>query len=186
MVTGRCVSTRSARCCCVNILLCFKGPDDTLCGCACARTAMYNISERFPFCPFKCDKCTLTTLFRQFHRRCCTRKDIPYIYNYKLIHTSRRQYARSDPRSTVQRFVVKSIFGTGDRLYSPVYREHVSRIFYTNGTVFTIFPSPPPTFTWEITHEIQYFYCYIYIIYKYAFFFIVFSLVISRAVNLMH
>lgn len=69
-----------------------------------------------------------------------------YIYNYKLTythtphtHTRRRlcPYARSDPRSTVQRFVVKSIFGRGEELYSSVY--HAMSVAFTNVTFPILF-----------------------------------------------
>jgi len=72
------------------------------------------------------------------------------------IHTSRRlcPYARSDPRSTVQRFVVKSIFGRGEELYSPVY--HAMSVAFTNVT-FPILSH----LTQEITHDIHNRYLYI-------------------------
>lgn len=89
------------------------------------------------------------TLFRQLPRRRRIRKDTRiryiyiYIYNYKLTythtHTRRRlcPYARSDPRSTVQRFVVKSIFGRGEELYSSVY--HAMSVAFTNVTFPILF-----------------------------------------------
>lgn len=131
-----------------------------VCVCVCARTTTTTttyISERFPFCPFKWTHADSFPPIASPPPYQKGYKDTIYIYiiiswhiHTPHAHTSRRlcPYARSDPRSTVQRFVVKSIFGRGEELYSSVY--HAMSVAFTNVT-FPILSH----LTQEITHAIH-------------------------------